>query len=215
MAFDHVRLDNGFIIYGASGGGEFSTGIQTIRSGHEARNDNWSEGRGRWDYGERKVLETELRTVINFHRARHGKARGFLWKDWGDFEDWGQGIVNADGLGNGTATGQLYKKYPSGPSQDLRKIRKPVAGTITVFKNGTALAGVTVSSTTGVVTFGSPFPTASDVLTATFQFDCAVRFDSDHLKYRFDAARVVAPGSLGEKAFYIFTLPIVELRTDE
>jgi uncharacterized protein (TIGR02217 family) len=37
------------IAYGATGGPEFATTVVGTGSGHEKRNVNWAEARGRWD----------------------------------------------------------------------------------------------------------------------------------------------------------------------
>jgi hypothetical protein len=46
--FHAVRLPDN-IAYGATGGPEFATTVMATGSGHEKRNVNWSEARGRWD----------------------------------------------------------------------------------------------------------------------------------------------------------------------
>lgn len=215
MPFAEVLFDTGYIIYGGSGGPSFDTGIVTLRSGHENRNKNWAQDRGKWEYGERKCSEDELNTIINFFNARNGKFQGFRFLDRGNYKAEGtQGIVNTTGLGDGTAVGQLYRQYASGVDTYKKKIRKPVAGTVTIYKNGAVLASAVVDTTTGSVTFATPYPTASDALTWVGQFHLPVRFDTDHLRYRFDSAEVLSPGTLGKKYFYLFSLPLVEIRTD-
>jgi hypothetical protein len=46
--FHEVRFPDK-IAYGATGGPEFATTVVATTSGHEKRNVNWSEARGRWD----------------------------------------------------------------------------------------------------------------------------------------------------------------------
>jgi uncharacterized protein (TIGR02217 family) len=157
-AFAEVRFDTGYIIYGTSGGPEFSTDIVAVNSGSEFRNANWSYAKGQWDYGERKVLEAELILIRNFFRARKGRAQGFRFKDWADYKDENNGIVGLTGLADGTVGPfQLVKKYTSGTDNDYRLIIKPVAGTVTLYDNGTLIDAsyYTVDTTTGLVTFGT------------------------------------------------------------
>ena len=75
----------------------------------------------------------------------------------------------------------LIKSYASGPSVWTRTINKPVAGTVRVAVAGVEqTSGITIDNTTGLVTFDSP-PAAGAAITAGFEFDVAVRFDTDQL----------------------------------
>lgn len=224
LPFAELRLDQGLIIYGTSGGPEFSTDVIILGSGHEKRNQNWDQAKGEWEYGDRKLSGTELAVIVKFFRARKGRAQGFRFKDWGDYSvTVAEGILGTSGLGTGTATYQLYKQYASGSDKDFRIIRKPVAGTVKVFKNGvqapsTGFGSVAIDTTSGIVTFtatsGGAFPISSDVLTWSGEFDVAVRFNTDQLKHRFDSARISQPGIVAEPYFYLSSLPIVEIRQD-
>jgi uncharacterized protein (TIGR02217 family) len=64
---------------------------------------------------------------------------------------------------------------------ETRPISKPVAGTVRIFFDGVEqLANWSVDVTNGVVTFTTP--PAQDVdVTADFEFDVPVRFDTDHM----------------------------------
>lgn len=218
--FSEERLEPTYIIYGTSGGAEFSTDVVVLNSGHEARNQNWEQAKGRYDYGERKLPDNELHVIVKFFRARKGMKQGFRFKDWGDYQvAVGEGRLGETGLGTGVAAYQLYKAYVSGADVDLRIIRKPVAGTIKVFKNGiqvpaSGAGSVAVAYSTGMATFIAPFPSGVDAVTWTGEFDVPVRFDSDQIKYRFDSAIVSSPGVLAQTFHYLFSLPLVEVRAD-
>lgn len=213
-AFAETRFETGYIIYGTSGGPVFNTDIVEVNSGSEFRNANWLYAKGRWDYGERKILEPELVAIRNFFRARKGSAQGFRFKDWADYKDETYGILGLTGLATGgPGPFQLVKKYVSGSETDYRLITKPVAGTVTLYDNGALIdpANYTLNTTTGVVTF-TVSPVASHVLTWKGEFDVPVRFDTDELKARFDSAEISTPGVVKSGVFYLFTLPIVEVR---
>ena len=83
-----------------------------------------------------------------------------------------------------------------------RKIIKPVPATVNVYKNGVLqVSGVTVNTTTGIVTF-SVAPAGGVVITADFQFDVPCRFDNDFWDVSFDGV-----------AFYdLSNISIIELR---
>ena len=108
------------------------------------------------------------------------------------------------GTGNGAATQfQLTKRYISGAQSWTRTITKPVAGTVSIALNGTPQAsGWSVSTSTGLITFTTA-PTAGVAVTAGFEFDVPVRFDTDALDVTLDLERL---GS-------ITSIPLVEIRT--
>jgi uncharacterized protein (TIGR02217 family) len=95
------------------------------------------------------------------------------------------------------------KRYESGPQSWVRQVVKPVAGTVRV-----ALAGVepapsswSVNTTTGIVTFDTA-PGPGVLVTAGFEFDVPVRFDTDRLDVTWDLDRL---GSIA-------SIPLVEVR---
>ena len=146
--------------------------------------------------------------VVAFFEARNGRLHGFRFKDWGDHKSCppSQTLGPTDqviGTGNGTSiTFQLTKRYASGSHTWVRTITKPFAGTVLVAVDGAPLAsGWSVDTTTGVVTFDTA-PTAGVAITAGFEFDVPVRFDTDVFDVTLDLERL---GS-------ITSIPLLELR---
>lgn len=144
--FHEIRFPDN-IAYGATGGPEFATTVVVTGAGHEQRNVNWADARGRWDVGTGLKTQAQLDALIAFFRARKGKAYGFRFKDWTDFKATGQLI----GTGNdATSDFQLFKRYPSGSTEETRTISKPVAGTVRIYLDGVEqLANWSVDVTTG------------------------------------------------------------------
>ena len=207
MAFHEVRFPDN-ISHGARGGPERRTQIVELASGVEERNASWANSRRRYDvaYGIRRA--DDLATVVAFFEARNGRLHGFRFKDWADFKSClpsqTPGPTNQPiGTGNGAATlFQLTKRYSSGAQSWTRTIAKPVAGTVTVALNGTPQAsGWSVATATGLVTFNTA-PAAGVAITAGFEFDVPVRFDTDALDVTLDLERL---GS-------ITSIPLIELR---
>lgn len=207
MAFHEVRFPDN-ISRGARGGPERRTQIVELASGAEERNASWANSRRRYDvaYGIRRA--DDLAAVVAFFEARNGRLHGFRFKDWADFKSCppSQTPGPADqpvGTGNGsTNTFQLTKRYTSGAQSWTRGITKPVAGSVTIALNGaTQASGWSVSTTTGVVTFTTA-PAAGVAITAGFEFDVPVRFDTDALDVTLDLERL---GS-------ITSIPLIELR---
>ncbi|MFC3530436.1 TIGR02217 family protein [Paracoccus mangrovi] len=208
MAFHEVRFPDN-ISRGARGGPERRTQIVELASGAEERNASWANSRRRYDvaYGIRRA--DDLAAVVAFFEARYGRLHGFRFKDWADFKSCppsqAPGATNQPiGTGNGSATlFQLSKRYTSGAQSWTRAITKPVGGTVTIALNGTPQAsGWSISTATGLVTFTTA-PAAGVAITAGFEFDVPVRFDTDSLDVTLDLERL---GS-------ITSIPLLEIRT--
>lgn len=83
--FHDVRFPDA-IARGATGGPEYSTDIITVASGFEQRNINWQASRARYDIGTGIRTREQMAEVIAFFRARKGRAYGFRFRDWTDFD---------------------------------------------------------------------------------------------------------------------------------
>ena len=187
MAFAEVRIDEGLIVYGATGGASYLTDIVEVNSGYEYRNSIWSYPKGKWDLGQRDMMPKDMQTIVAFHHARRGRYEGFRFKDWADFSASHTTVtlpyVSTQGAmlgitptgyattdaGTGYPTYQLNKNYTSGASTTYRKIQKPVAGTVIPWRGsaavvaGSAAGNFSVDTTTGIVTF---VPDTSEVVSA-------------------------------------------------
>ena len=125
------------ISYGASGGPGYLTTIVATASGHEHRNSNWAAARGKWDVATGLRDRTHVAELIAFFRARRGRAHGFRFKDWTDY----QGVAQVLGTGDGSRTTfQLIKNYSSGGVIEARTITKPVYATVQIYKDGVVVS---------------------------------------------------------------------------
>ncbi len=207
MAFHEVRFPDN-ISRGARGGPERRTQIVELASGDEERNASWANSRRRYDvaYGIRRA--DDLAAVVAFFEARNGRLHGFRFKDWGDHKSClpsGTPSPNDQAIGTGdgaTTAFQLVKRYASSAQSWTRTIAKPVAGTVRIALGGVEQpSGWSVDTATGVVTF-SAAPGAGVAITAGFEFDVPVRFDTDVLDVTLDLERL---GS-------ITSIPLLEIR---
>lgn len=207
VPFHEVRFPTA-IAFGAIGGPERRTDIVSLASGHEERNSRWANSRRSYNagYGVRSL--DDIHAVIAFFEERRGRLYGFRWKDRTDFQSCAPGAAPAAsdqsiGTGDGAArTFQLAKTYGGTDAPWTRTIAKPVAGSVHVAVNGTPVAsGWSIDTTTGVVTFVSA-PANGAAITAGFQFDVPVRFDTDKLEI--DLTNFAA----GE----VPSIPLVEIR---
>jgi uncharacterized protein (TIGR02217 family) len=207
MTFHEVRFPDD-ISRGARGGPERRTQVVELASGDEERNASWADSRRRYDaaYGIRRA--DDLAAVVAFFEAPNGRHHRYRWKDWGDYRSGlpsepVTAIDQALGTGDGdTESLQLVKRYESGAQTWTRRIVKPVAGSVRVALAGVEqLSGWSVDAATGVATFATA-PSAGVLVTAGFEFDVPVRFDTDRLDVTWDLDRL---GSIA-------SIPLLEVR---
>jgi len=193
---------------GARGGPERRTQVVELASGFEERNASWAQSRRRFDvaYGIRRA--DDLARVVAFFEARRGRLQAFRFKDWSDYKSCLPSVRVSEldqqiGVGDGIATDfALIKAYGSGPETYLRRIVKPVAGTIRVALNGAEqFTGWAADITSGIVSFDTA-PDPGVIISAGFEFDTPVRFDADTLDVTLDLERL---GS-------ITAIPLIEVR---
>lgn len=197
------------VALGATGGPERRTEIVALASGREVRNARWADSRRRYDASTGVKSLDDLHAVIAFFEERRGRLHGFRFRDRADWKSCPPGanptaLDQPIGTGDGARkTFQLTKRYGSTFSPWTRTIAKPVGGSVTVAVAGTPLApaGFTVDATTGIVTLAVA-PVAGAAVTAGFQFDVPVRFDTDRLEVDLSGFSAgVAP-----------SIPLVEVR---
>lgn len=196
--------------FGSIGGPERRTEIVTLANGFEERNTPWAHSRRRYDAGVGMRSLDDVEVLIAFFESRRGQLFGFRWKDWSDYKsclptadphysdqliDWGDGVRTEF---------QLTKRYKSGVYEYVRPIQKPVLGLVKVGIQGSALVETIhyeVDLETGIITFGTA-PDIGAEVTAGFEFDVPVRFDTDRIQTS------VASFKAGD----VPNVPVVEVR---
>ncbi|TPE50719.1 DUF2460 domain-containing protein [Amaricoccus solimangrovi] len=208
MNFHEVRFPAPLSM-GSSGGPERRTEIVALRNGAEERNTPWRHSRRRYDAGLGVRSLDDLAEVIAFFEARRGQLYGFRWKDWADFKSCApsarpaatdQRIGTGDGV---TRAFPLAKSYGADADAYARPIRKPVAGSVSVAVAGETLVAeaFTLDPASGLVTLAEA-PTEGVFVTAGFEFDVPVRFDTDR----------IAVSVTGFAAGEIPSVPVIEVR---
>jgi uncharacterized protein (TIGR02217 family) len=211
MSFHEIRFPTE-ISRGAHGGPERRTDVVVLGSGFEERNARWANSRRSYNAGYGLRSLDDLHAVIAFFEERRGRLYGFRWKDHADWKscppEQTPGVLDqVIGTGDGVAaTFQLVKRYGSVHAPWDRTIAKPVAGTVAVAVDGVAQVAGTdfiADPLTGVVTFfPGHIPAGGALITAGFEFDVPVRFDTDKLELDVRGFRHGA----------IPSIPIVEIR---
>ncbi|MGR3492461.1 MAG: phage distal tail protein, Rcc01695 family [Shimia sp.] len=209
MAFHDVQFPTNLSL-GATGGPERRTEIVTLANGHEERNTPWAHSRRRYDAGMAMSSLDDLERVIAFYEARQGQMHGFRWKDWADYrsarasEDlspFDQLIAVGD---DETKVFPLLKVYRSGDQSYARPITKPVFGTVQIAVGETPqVEGIdySVDYATGLITFETA-PDSQGEITAGYEFDVPVRFDTNTIQVSVSAF----------KAGQVPSIPVVEVR---
>jgi uncharacterized protein (TIGR02217 family) len=191
QAFHEIRfpLDIGLR---SRGGPERRTDVVALGSGREERNARWAHARRRYDagYGVRSLAALSM--VVAFFEERRGRLHGFRFRDRTDYRSSAAGAPpqagdQRIGVGTGSQSAfQLIKTYGAGFAPYERPIAKPVLGTVLVAVDGvlkTPGAHWTLDAATGLLTFAvGQIPSAGSVVTAGFEFDVPVRFDTDRLE---------------------------------
>lgn len=208
MAFHEVRLP-ARLAFGSTGGVERRTEIVTLGSGFERRSTPWAQGRRRYLIGANLRSLDDMAALTGFFEGRRGRLYGFRFRDFADFRSCGPGgAVSATdqtlGEGDGSRTTfDLAKRYGEGEAAPARRIAKPAPGSVRIGVGGVELApeAFTVDGTTGVVTLAQA-PLAGLAVTAGYEFDVPVRFDTDRIEVTlesFEAGRMAA-------------VPLIEIR---
>lgn len=199
------------VSFGATGGPERRTEIVLMSSGREQRNARLSASRRRYDAGTGIRSLGDLYDVIAFFEARRGGLHGFRFRDPFDMKS-GRPDMAPDiadqliGTGDGAnRIFQLRKAYGEGEDAYARPITKPMAGTVRVAIDGVEREDGThfaVDTLTGAVTFAEgQAPGAGQLVTAGFEFDVPVRFDTEQLSVSLAAF----------KAGQIPNIPLIEI----
>lgn len=192
MSFVEVQFPTD-ISYGASGGPIFMTDVVATVSGHEQRNSKWSQSRAKYNVASGIKTEAQWQALIAFFRARRGMAIGFRFKDWSDYKAENQPLKSLGGNEY-----QLVKQYVSGAAVYEREISKPVTGTVKLYEDSILQAsGWSIDTATGIIT-----TSLSGTLSADFEFDVPVRFDTDEMSISMDSFDAGNWGSI----------PLIEVR---
>ena len=208
--FHEVRLPLRLSL-GASGGPGRRTEIVALSNGGETRNARWADARRRYDVGTGLRGLDDLYELTAFFEARRGQLYGFRFRDPVDHTSaaYGQAVSAIDqviGSGDGITTlFELIKTYEDAGGATARRIEKPVEGSVVVTIDGTPLnpGAFTVDPTTGQVSIMPEFtPAPGAEVTAGYEFDIPVRFDTDRIEISLAAF----------KAGSVPSVPLVEIR---
>jgi len=169
------------LISDTTGGNQWATTRIEQDNGFVHLTQNWDNARWKGTLGGRQLFKEDFLYLKDFYLSRRGQIQGFRYKNWSDFYRESQLV--------GTTTG--------GPQQiqlrtDEKIVTKPVSGTV-FYKLGDSNwipannpPTSTIDLTTGIITTDTLSVGAGQPITAKFEFDIPVRFNSD-FRYRYEA----------------------------
>lgn len=198
------------VSFGATGGPERRNEIVTLTSGREKRNARFAHSRRHYDAGTGLRSLEDLHEVLAFFEARRGSLHAFRFRDPFDMKSCAPGATPGPldqmlGTGDGSARRfALVKTYGSGPDAYQRPIFKPAAGSLRVAVGGADAAGnFGFDAETGEVVLSvGRVPASGQAVTAGYEFDVPVRFDTDRLSISLKAFR----------AGQIPSIPLIEVQ---
>ncbi|GHU27170.1 glycoside hydrolase family 24 [Bacilli bacterium] len=161
---------------------EFDTNVIPSKNGKEQRAAN-RNARMVYEIASDVKTKNEIDNIINFFRLVEGRSIGFRYKDWLDFYVNRQVIGKADGLKKNFQLVKMYSNATDSSFSYLRKITKPVEGTVKIYVNDEEIYLFDVDHSTGNVSLNTA-PAENSIVKATFEFDVPARFDTDTLEIR-------------------------------
>ena len=207
-SFHEVRFPLA-VSFGATGGPERRNEIVSLTSGREKRNARLSQSRRHYDAGTGVRTLEDLHDVLVFFEARRGSLHAFRFRDPFDMkscrpEETPSPHDQMLGQGDGTTSRfKLVKRYGTGEDAYERLISKPVASTLKVAVDGVEVASADFSlDASGEIVFApDAVPAPNAEVTAGYEFDVPVRFDSERMSMSLTAF----------KAGQIPSIPLVEV----
>lgn len=164
----------------------WNTTVTQTTSGAESTNQNWSRARHSFDVSFSVRTAGDYDEVVQHFHSVRGRAKFFPFKDALDYRvEASRGVLLDDG--DSPTTGYtLGKTYGTGAAMYQRRITRPKAGTVAIYRSRagtttTITGSATISYTTGFVTFTGGTVVAGDVLSWSGQFFVPCRYDTDEL----------------------------------
>lgn len=178
-------------------GPEYNTRVVPFANGREQRNRQWLYPKWRASGNMAAFTEDDRKAFRDMFVACGGKWAAFRVFDPLDYFANNEPLAPA--VGTSTPV-QLVKTYtfPGSATSATVLIQAPIAGTVTIYKDGVAVAG-TLDDTKGLFTPDAPW--AAGVYTWTGQHERWMRFDSDW-------------GAVTANALHVYTtdIELVEVR---
>ena len=178
MTFFEQRLDSK-ITRGATGGPTVPGRVKTyLADGSLQQNFISTMALHKYDVSHGVRSRAEFQVVIDlWYVVMFTPYTGFRFKDWRDYV---ATQANSRATMTGAATAQLQRVHSFGGIVVLRDIKKPVTGTVVLYRTRASIVSVataTIDYTTGIATITGH--AGGDTYTWTGEFDVPVTFTDD------------------------------------
>ena len=175
------------VAYGMQGGPAFATDVISFVNGKEQRNQKRENGIAAWDAAHGLKTPDQMAILIAFFREMRGRAHGFRFHDWLDYQLTNELI----GTGTGAQTAFNITKTYGTTNPEVRRIYKPAASSwsdsyytyaapVVKLNDVVQVSGYTIDYDLGTVTF-SVAPGAAVTVKITCDFHVPARFDTDKM----------------------------------
>lgn len=203
--FHEIRFPED-VSWGSRGGPTFKTQIFTSHRGFEKRNLDWIQPMMSFDVSYGIRTDNHILSVISFFNARQGRAKGFRYKNWGNYKLTNEAFAAGDGVNSRLP---MWKMYNSSENiRSYKRLHKIVRGSVTgvTLNNVSVTEGVdfSIDYNSGEIAFNSVQPYGYPVKCTTLEFDEPVRFDMDNIQTVIDAYNSNS----------IVAIPLVGIRDD-
>ena len=192
MGFHEVRFPAN-LSFGSVGGPERRTEIVTLTNGFEERNTPWAHSRRRYDAGVGLRSPGRCGGADRVFRGAAGQLYGFRWKDWADYKSC-PSSQGREPRGSADRHGRRGDARVSAVEDLSSRASRAMCGRSPSRWPGTVLVGgrrgcrrsraidFSVDLTTGDRELCRSRPAAGVAVTAGFEFDVPVRFDTDRIQ---------------------------------
>lgn len=168
------------ISYGSSGGPEYYTEVLSTTNGNEIRSSKIYNPRMKFNITNGLKNKHQMEKIMHFFRCCKGRKMAFRYKDWCDFYGKNEQVKIID-----RNTLQLIKTYNLDYDVvEERIITKPVENTVIIRINDKPIEDtqMKINYNTGRIILLNHLIDQKDIkITADFEFDVPVRFDTDYL----------------------------------
>ena len=180
MAFFDERFPDD-IAQGATGGPRWKTTAVESAGGYRWANRDWSDALHYFEVSQAIKSREAFERVRAFFYVVAGRFDAFRFKDFSNYRV-GQAAGVLQAIVAGT-TYQMFKAERFGAREYLRRILKPVNGTVTVYRTRTGVTTAispAIDYTTGVVTVSGHV--SGDTYAWSGEFDVPVNFTDDSME---------------------------------
>ncbi len=149
MAFLETPRFPECVSLGALSRPRYKSNIIMLASGAKKANIDWATGIHSFDFTHGAMNQTQHDSILNFFHAIQGRGNQFRVKDYSDYSTtisngvlvpvMSGRVVGTAGIGYGVTSYVLAKVYSAGALATYRLLQKPVSGTTTVYRNGSAI----------------------------------------------------------------------------